>query len=126
MAGYTTPTVWNADEERTKMLLWFLASADVSLYKWDLEGIYSSLHQVKRIAYAKLRKSKTQWEDIINNKFPEMEKLRRKYLITMSDNDKIEFFNKCEEIYMEINAMLQDHGIYFRESDDPRHAALET
>lgn len=129
-----TPTVWNADEDRMKTLMEFLKLADVSLYSWDIPTIYSSLHAVKRISYAKIGDDAVLWgkkdedgnEGELRRLFKELEQIKNEY--EKGPNKKkneVEFVNKAEDIYMELNSALQKNGLYFREAEDPTKAALK-
>jgi len=121
-------SIWNADDERLKTLVFFMTQCDTALLYWDLEGIYNYLHAAKRVFSGKGRKTKDDsWKNLMD-KFKELEDIKRELSLLEKPEEiekkKIEFYNKSEEIYIELNSLIQKHGFWFREGLDPSKAAL--
>ena len=120
-------------------------NCDVAFASWDLEGIYSSLHSLKRVAYAKFQNDPSYTDfikgiyynkkgDAFKHKeggaWERLEKARREFYRSKNDDqynyNQIKFYNIAEEIYLKLNLLIKEHGIFFREGRDPRRAALRT
>lgn len=122
----TIKSIWNADDQRLKTLVYFMTECDIALTDWNLEHAYTNLHAVRRIASGKLMKDKDSWKELLT-KFKELE-IKRRECLNAEENDlmkkRIEMYNLEDEIYMELNRLIQIHGLWFREGLDPSKAAL--
>lgn len=130
MTNGTNPivkSIWNADDERLKTLVFFITNAELRLMYWDLEEAIKNLHAAKRVASAKLMKYENLWKELITQ-FNEIEKLRRELYMSQEINErdkkKVELYNKCDEVCMKLNSLCQASGWWFREGLDPSKAAL--
>ena len=125
MGEFTTQTVWNMDETRMKAVNYYLDEAEKSFIIWDLEGIYLYLLQVRRMISGKIRKK--EYKEA-GEMFAKIEEYRQSIDI---DKDKekqelrVKIYSKSEELYVYLNRLMVDHGMFFKGGDDPSRAALK-
>jgi len=131
-------TKWNFDEERMKALSTYMVCAEYSFSEFKLnkgiepiEELFGWLNTIKRAVMGTGRETD---EKDLKEKFQEVEKLKRDcynlYFSKKTEGIKvkeftqkaIEFYNKAEEIYEQINRINTQNGLYFRKKADPRRA----
>lgn len=121
---FTPKSIWNIDDDRLKILSFYMAICDECFINWDLEGLYTYLFAIRRVATPKLKKDKAKWERL-ETKFKQFENVRRDMYNHQEDvKKKIEFYKEANDIYEELGVQMQEHGIFFREGLDPGRAAL--
>ncbi len=123
--NFNAQSLWNFDDSAMKTLKFFVDSCLDAFSNWDLNGINNSLRSIKRFASWGIGEKK--WEEI-ESSFKELENLKRKVDNPKSSEeiqkDKIELYNKAEEIFIKIGRAMHDEGWVFRKGHDPRFAAL--
>jgi len=131
-------TKWNFDEERMKALSTYMVCAEYCFSEFKtnkgiepIEELSGWLNTIKRAIFGT---GKEKEEEELKEEFKLLEKLKREcYVILFSKeienvrNKKfiikaIEFYNKAEKIYEQINKMNTKSGLYFRKTEDPRRA----
>ena len=124
MDNLTIKSLWNIDEARLKTIDFFLNKAEVEFQNWSLENLYWTLRSIKRMIYAKLKKEE---RAEIDAKLAKLEEFRRKNNIikNSTENTKGKFYRMCEDFYESLTILMKEHGIFFREGDDPRFAVLK-
>ena len=121
--AFNVKTIWNMDEQRLKSLNTYMVLCEDSFSCWDLNSLYTYLKAVRRIASAKFRKTEL---DDLDKKFEELEEIKRKMDDDREDEtDSVKFYNKADDIYLQLNRLMKTHGLFFREGRDPTKAALE-
>lgn len=108
------------DEAVLKRIDYLLNIAETQFISWDIKNLYWTLRALRRQIDSKLKKNE---KDDIEKKLKELEKYRKKYL--EAKELKGEYWFKCEEFYIELMRLMKAHGLFFRESDDPRYAVLQ-
>ena len=120
---FNVKTIWNMDEARLKSLNTYMVLCEDSFVCWDLDNLYTYLKAIRRIAAGKFRKTEV---EELDKKFEELEKIKRKMDEDNAEqSDSIKFYDKGDEIYLELNRLMKAHGLFFREGRDPTKAALE-
>jgi len=131
-------TKWNFDQERMKALSTYMVCAEYCFSEFKtnkgiepIEELSGWLNTIKRAIFGT---GKEKDEEELKERFKELEKLKREcYIILLSRTNEreknkqfiikaIEFYNKAEKIYEEINKMNTTSGLYFRKTEDPRRA----
>ena len=131
-------TKWNFDEERMKALSTYMVCAEYCFSEFktnqgieSIEELGGWLNTIKRAIFGTGKKSD---EDKLKEGFKELELLKRECYIILSSNEpesakntkfifkSIEFYNKAEQLYEEINEINTKNGLYFRKTEDPRRA----
>ena len=121
---FNVKTIWNMDEARLKSLNTYMVLCEDAFVCWDLNNLYVYLKSIRRVISGKITKKQLEGLDI---KFRGLEKLKR----AMDDDDNddesnpVKFYNKADEIYIDLNRLMKAHGLFFREGRDPTKAALE-
>ncbi len=101
---------WNMEEARHRSIDAFLKLCEANLMKWDLDGAYWALREVKIMVIPKFDE-----DEIIkvNKALSELEQKRQAWL-----NKKISsgsFRLALEEFYELINTLMAEHKMYFIE-----------
>jgi len=113
------------DEARLRSINFFLNKADFQFEAWDLENLYWTLRSLKRMCYAKLKKEERKE---IDEKLEELENFRKNNNIKRNlknENIRGKFYAMCEKFYEKLTLLMKQHGLFFREGDDPRFAVLK-
>jgi len=121
MNDLTIKSIWNMDEARLKTINYFLNKAELEFQEWDLENLYWTLRSIKRMIYAKLKKNE---KENIDKELKELENFRKKIDIVKNGNERGKFYSMCENFYEKLTVLMKEHGLFFREGDDPRFAVL--
>lgn len=116
-----TQTLWNIDGARFYELNNFMESCNGALVNYDLDLAYYMIMAIRRIVFAKYSDVERQE---INKLFWQLQKLREQ-LYLGKNNCAAELYNRLDELYIMINIKNKEHGLYFRESDDPSRAVLK-
>ncbi len=120
---FNVKTIWNMDEARLKSLNTYMVLCEDAFVCWDLNNLYTYLKAIRRIASGKFRKTEL---ETLDKKFEKLEGIKRKMDDDREDeSDSVKFYNKADEIYLELNRLMKAHGLFFREGRDPTKAALE-
>ncbi|HEC37728.1 hypothetical protein LCGC14_0732170 [marine sediment metagenome] len=136
-------SVWNFDGAQLSLIFQIKAQAGLSLNEWNLEGTYWALRNLRREIDAKFKttKSKTtksKFKIIVDEKEKEVEftekemvdyllrelvKERDLFLVSAGDQESMSrFYLVLEEFYLVLSRLMKEHGLYFREGDDPQDA----
>lgn len=110
-----SPAVWNMDEARLKELDFYMMMTSRYLDKWDLENAFTYLKGMRRVMSGKLSESELQ---DLNKEFHELQKIRKEFHDKDDLNKSSDFYNKIDEIFIKINELGKQHGLYFREKED--------
>ena len=115
--SYTTKSLWNFDDDRMKVLSFYMKLCENAFYRWDLPEIYKLLKSIRRVINGTLNKT-----DSVHLKdlFEQLEE--RKRLSENSSKGELDFYNKAEEVYDFMNYVNMKNGYYFRKGEDPRKA----
>lgn len=117
MVDYSKEAVWNMDDERLKSLNGYLVGAEDAFDRWDLVTLQKALLNIRRIIGGKLNENDEEWNEI-NRLFGEFYDLKKK---AINDIDEIpNLYNKADQLYIYMNRVCKDHGLYFREKEDYR------
>ena len=121
---YAPKSIWNLDDARLRTLNYFMVLCDEAFSLWELNEIYSHLRSIRRIICAKINDVEFGKVTIA---FKELEILKRTMNKGEKDYDKkvIEYYNKCDEIYISMSRLMKKHGLFFREGEDPTKAVLK-
>ena len=117
----TLKAVWNMDEAILKTIHYLKTEFILKIHKWELEEAYWTLRDIRMEIDSKLK------DEEQKNAKKELEALEVKRKAYLRDNKgkKGEFYIACEQYYLLLNRYMKLHGLYFRESDDPRFAVLQ-
>lgn len=134
-------SVWNFDGAELSLIFQIKAQAGFLLNEWNLEGAYWSLRNLRREIDAKLKREKgkkKKFEIIVGEEkkqveFNEKERVdyllvelvneRDTFLTSPQDNEDLSrFYLVLEEFYLLLSRLMKEHGLYFREGDDPSDA----
>lgn len=117
----TLKAVWNMDEAILKTISELKRGFIIKIHRWELEEAYWTLRDLRMEIDSKLKdKEQEKAKTELNN----LEKTREDYLKDKKAK-KGEFYVACEKYYLLLNRYMKVHGLYFRESDDPRYAVLQ-
>lgn len=117
----TLKAVWNMDEAILKTIHYLKTEFILKIHKWQLEEAYWTLRDIRMEIDSKL---KGEEQKTAKNELNELEKRRKDYLKDKK-KEKGKFYVACEQYYILLNRYMKIHGLYFRESDDPRYAVLQ-
>lgn len=134
-------SVWNFDGAELGLIFQIKAEAGAYLNGWALEQAYWSLRNLRREIDAKLKttqgkeeysveseegkkkKIKLSEKEIVDHMLGELVKERTTFLTSeQKDEDFSRFYLALEEFYLLICRLMKEHGLYFREGDDPSDA----
>ncbi len=123
-SSFNVKTIWNMDEARLKSLNTYMVLCEDSFACWDLNNLYIYLKSIRRVISGKI--TRKQLEEL-DKKFESLEKIKRKMDDDGNDDesDSVRFYNKSDDIYVDLNRLMKAHGLFFREGRDPTRAALE-
>lgn len=113
-SGNETKAVWNMDDEILKIIKDLKICFLKSMQGWKLEDAYWYLNLMCMECDAKL---KTKEQEDIENKLQKLEQLRQTCK-TNGHNNIGEFYKELRNLYKEINRLMKEHGIWFREAED--------
>jgi len=117
----TLKAVWNMDEAILKTIHYLKTEFILKIHKWQLEEAYWTLRDIRMEIEAKLKDKE---QEKAKDKLKELETKRGEYLKDPKAK-RGEFYVACEQYYILLNRYMKIHGLYFRESDDPRYAVLQ-
>lgn len=120
MESGTQQSLWNMDDERLKVINIKMMSASEALDSWDTELIYFSLYALLREASGKFAVKET---EKLQKEMHKLNDLRLPSLKKRSPS-KSEFWELGNDIYIEMNKLLKQHGLFFREGKDPRKTVI--
>lgn len=112
--SYGQPTLkaeWNMDDEVLKIIKALKTAFIIYIKNWDLENAYFTLRQIRMEIDSKL---KGKQQSTAKTKIDVLEKERMEYLKDMKTN-KRKFYRLCEDYYIYLGRLMQEHGLYFRE-----------
>jgi len=109
----TKEAIWNFDDERLKDLNIRLIMCEDSFEDWDMKGVKQSLYSIRRILWGALDKDE---KDKLKNKFNKLEKFKREMEKdgVITPKEKLDFFNKADEIFLYLGELRSEHGLEFR------------
>ncbi len=117
----TLKAVWNMDEAILKTIHYLKTEFILKIHKWQLEEAYWTLRDIRMEIDSKLKDTE---QAKANSELKILETKRLEYLKDKKGK-KGEFYVACENYYILLNRYMKLHGLYFRESDDPRYAVLQ-
>lgn len=117
----TLKAIWNMDEAILKTIHYLKTEFILKIHKWQLEEAYWTLRDIRMEIDSKL---KGEEQKNAERKLRSLEKKRVEYLKNKKEKSG-EFYIACEQYYLLLNRNMKIHGLYFRESDDPRYAVLQ-
>jgi len=117
----TLKVVWNMDEAVLKSIHYLKVRFVFQMQNWDLDGAYWTIRNIRMEIDSKLKDKE---QENVGTKLKEMEDQRKKYLKDKK-NKKGEFYLTLENYYILLNRYMKQHGLYFRENEDPRYAVLQ-
>lgn len=119
---FAVQTVWNFDEAQSRAIF---AIKELCIELFDLqalEELYWSLRALRREIRAKMsEKEKTD----IENKVLELFQIREAWIKDKNTSNSNNLYIKLEEFYMYLCDLMKQHGLYFKEAEDFRKAALK-
>ncbi len=121
---FNVKTIWNMDEARLKSLNTYMVLCEDAFTCWALNDIYTYLKSIRRIASGKFSPKQL---EVLDKKFNSLEEIKRKMDDDDNDDetDSVKFYNKADDIYLEINRLMKAHGLFFRERRDTTKAEVE-
>ena len=123
LQNITLKSMWNMDEARMRVLNTYLILCEDAFLDWDLPNIYLYLQAILRVISGKLSEKEFNG---VKEKLNELEEVKRKMDISeeVRKEDSVKFYNKANDIYIKLNRLMKNHGMFFREGADPRKAVL--
>jgi len=124
MDNNSAKSIWNFDQSRMMDLNYRMVLCENAFEIWDLHTISINLHTIRRIVSGALED--TEW-DKVKEEFDKLEEIKREMDSSKdSDHEKntIKYYNKADEIFIQLNRLMQKNGFFFRKGNDPRFAAL--
>lgn len=136
----TLQSVWNFDGAELNLIFELKLEVSNALQEWNLEAAYWKLRDLRREIDAKLNRTKKNEiecyneegekqkvklteKELIDNFIIYVEKERNTYLLNyQGEGAASKFYLILEEFYMNLASLMKEHGLYFREGDDPSKA----
>lgn len=106
------------DEARLRELDHYMIMASRSLDAWDIEETIKYLKGMHRIISGKLNNLKGGEFEELNKLFEELQKIKEEMYESKDINKTKDVWNKCNDIFIYINRLGAEHGLYFREKED--------
>jgi len=106
--------VWNMDDEILKIIKDLKICFLKSMQGWKLEDAYWYLDLMCMECDAKLKDTE---QKEIEGKLQELEQMRQTCKINGHSNVG-EFYKGLRNLYKELNRLMKEHGIWFREAED--------
>ena len=124
--NFSPKTIWNFDEARMRTLHWHLMLCEAALEEWNINEINKELYTLRRIISGAL--SEKDWGELVKD-YTKLEEYKRKLDNTQTEKENylitLKFYNKADEILLKLNRFMKKKGMFFREGEDPRFAALK-
>lgn len=119
---FAVQTVWNFDEAQSRAIFTIKEMCIELFEEQNLEELYWKLRALRREIRAKMSdKEKIKIEEEVNDLF----KLREKWIDDRSITNSNLFYLALEDFYMGLCDLMKLHGLYFKEAEDFRKAALK-
>lgn len=115
-------SIWNMDESRLKVIAAMMEECSYYFATWDIENLFFSLYGLRREASGKLTIKEV---ESLSKDLDELNDLKVLCLQNRKSRDRLSaFWMKADEIYISMNRLMKEHGLYFREGKDPRKAVI--
>jgi len=118
-------SIWNFDDDRMRALSYKMLMCETFFDCWDITNIYTTLTSIRRILFGAIKEKE---QTTLKKLFDELETLKRKLEASKEldlSKNRLQFYNKAEKLYEEINRVNVKNGFYFRRGEDVRFAALK-
>jgi len=110
---YNPQAVWNLDHLRVNDLNYRMVLCEDALENHNLQESIKYLYSIRRVVSGIL--TKDEWKDLKKG-FSKLEKLKRDLDLSNKDYKKhVECYNQVDELFVQINRFMKDHGLQFRE-----------
>lgn len=120
--SFAIKSVWNFDEAEF-MAIYSIKEQCIELFSsQNMEDLYWMLRALRREIDAKLDVKE---KERVAEELTAIVDMREKILLDNDSKQKNAFYIKLEDFYLLLCDLMKEHGIYFREGDDPRRAALK-
>lgn len=115
-------TKWNADDQKLHMLMEIEANLEEAFLDKNYIEIWNFLGGYRRQSITKFKENE---KKEIDECFEELEKRYSKFLEDKNPFNFNKFYSYAEGLMINISQKLKEHGVYYREGRDARHAVLE-
>lgn len=122
LSNFSVKSIWNFDDEQFRAMFSLKQLCIEYLSANDLENLYWVLRSLRSEIIPKLTADQ---KKKVNEKLEDLVKTRETFHSKRDVESSNEFYIKSEEFYILLCELMVEHGIYFREGDDPRKAALK-
>ena len=112
----TAKATWNFDQGELMLIFEIKYDLYNQFKDWNLEKVYWALRDLRRELDAKLSERE---KEKISKSLSALENARQSFNAERTTKKSMgDFFTLLENFYMELCDLMQEHGIYFRESED--------
>lgn len=128
-------TIWNFDQERMKLFDAQLTVCEAAFTRYDFKAIYELIRGIRRTLYAAIQeKEREEIEKKVNSLGTKYNLIGEKkvnlsqtgasqeYIKQEVSKLKADFYYDAEKLFLEMTALAQKYGMFFRKGSDPSRA----